>query len=298
MENLINQTIAGCRIEQLLGQGGMGSVYKAWNINLDIPVVIKFLDSRFNKNPQLVEQFFLEARTTARLDSPYIVRIMQVGEENGHYFIQMEFVEGESLQKKIERESPLPLPLALNFLHQIALGLKVAHLHGVIHRDIKPDNILIHKKGILKIVDFGLVKLLEHNMPDFTPEKLLGSPHYLSPEQCEGKTMDARSDIYSLGVIFYFMITGKLPFQENTPLAIAASRLYSPPISPLSIIPSLPQGLEIIIKKMMARSLDERYQSIDFLLEDIIPFMAENPLVCLKQEKEDSPSLSRLNLVW
>lgn len=285
MENLTDQIIAGCRIEKWIGQGGMGSVYKAWHINLDIPVAIKFLDSRFSKNPNLVEQFFLEAKATARLDSPHILRIMQVGEENGFYFIQMEFVEGESLQKKIERESPFPPSVALNCLFQIASGLQAAHQGNVIHGDIKPDNILINKKGILKIVDFGLAKVLGKSTQD---SKIFGSLHYLSPEQCEGSLGDAKSDIYSLGITFYFMITGQLPFQENSPLAIAVSRLYSQPISPLRVVPGIPKELENITQKMMSRSVANRYQSTEELLSDIEPLLIQYPFIPEKLEPEIS----------
>lgn len=269
MEDIIQKMIGDCRIEKRLGQGGMGSVYLAHNINLDIPVAIKILDPSLANSEEIVKRFFTEARSAARLDSPHIVEIKRVGQDQGHYFIEMEFVEGENLRDKLRREAPVTYPTALQYLYQICLGLAEAHKAGIVHRDIKPENILVNTKGIFKIADFGLAKVLKESSFLTQAGQLLGTPYYLAPEQCEGKSADARSDIYSLGVTFYFMITGKLPFAGDSVLATLAARLHSTPPTPRSIIPQIPEDVENLTLKMMARELSDRFQNIMEVLKEL-----------------------------
>lgn len=273
-ENLIGKEIGGCKILSLLGRGGMGSVYKAHHLNLDIPVAIKILDRHLSHSKDLVERFITEARAAAKLDSPHIVRVMQVAEENGIYFIQMEFVPGYSLAEIIKLNAPLNFKIALQYLYQITLGLCVAHQEGIIHRDIKPDNILVSSKGILKIADFGLAKLLQSGSGLTQSGQILGTPYYLSPEQCEGKSIDERGDIYALGISFYFMLTGKLPFFGDSPLAIAVSRLHVTPTSPKSIVKTIPDDIEHIVNKMMERLPQNRY-TVNKLLEVIVELLGK-----------------------
>ncbi len=266
---LLHKEIGGCRIEKKLGQGGMGSVYLARNLGLDIWVALKFLDSSLAASTDALERFYTEARAAARLDSPHIVRVMRVGQDQSQHFIEMEFVEGSSLKEKLLQEAPMPYATAIQYLYQAALGLHVAHQAGVIHRDIKPENMMINTKGILKIADFGLAKVVQNTAMLTQPGQLLGTPYYLAPEQCEGKVADARSDLYSLGITLYYMLTGKLPFTGDTPLAIVSARLYSQPISPSQIITSLPQDIESCTLKMMARNPNDRYASAQELLIEI-----------------------------
>jgi serine/threonine protein kinase/HPt (histidine-containing phosphotransfer) domain-containing protein len=267
--NLCNQTIGGCRLENLLGRGGMGDVYRARHLNLDIPVAVKILDSQLASSAEIVERFILEARATARLDSPYIVRVFQVGEEKGFYFIQMELVEGESLADKTKRESILDVGTALSFLYQISMGLMAAHSANIIHRDIKPANILLSNKGIVKITDFGLAKCMELSSAITHSGQILGTPYYLAPEQCEGKPSDARSDIYALGVTFYFMLTGKCPFQGENFVAVALAKLHSEPPSPRQTRPEIRREIETLNLKMIARAPAARYQNMAEIVHDI-----------------------------
>lgn len=181
--DLLGMLIGNCQLEKLLGRGGMGSVYKSHHLTLDIPVATKILDKN---SQQLVARFIEEARAAARLDSPHIVKVMEVGQINDLYFIHMEYVAGESLAQKIKREAPFDFSTALIYLHQTALGLANAHQEGIIHRDIKPENILISNKGIVKIADFGLAKSLQKEANLTHTGQIMGTPHYLSPEQCEG----------------------------------------------------------------------------------------------------------------
>jgi serine/threonine protein kinase len=273
-QDFANKIIGGCRLETLLGRGGMGSVYKAHHLNLDIPIAVKFLDKGLANSQELIDRFILEARAAARLDSPYIVRVFQVGAEENLYFIQMEFVEGESLAQKLKREAPLPLETALLYLYQISMGLAAAHQANIVHRDIKPENILISSnKGLLKITDFGLAKSLQSSANLTRSGEILGTPYYLSPEQCEGGSTDARSDIYSLGVTFFYMLTGKLPFQGETPIGIAVARLRFDPPLPRGLRPDIPEDVEKMIMKMMARAPEGRYSSMEPILQEIVDMM-------------------------
>ena len=305
---LIGRTIAGCRIQKKLGQGGMGTVYKAWHINLDIPVALKILDYRSSNKEDVLRRFFTEARATARLDSQHIVRIMQVGEDNEFYFIQMEFVQGETLQQKLTRDAPIPIALALKYLYQITLGLHAAHQENIVHRDIKPENILISHKGIIKIVDFGVAKLLQNSMAGGTQTgQILGTPHYLSPEQCEGKITDARSDIYSLGIVFYLMITGHLPFSGDTALALVVSRLHNNAPAPVEWNPDLPEEVSNLTLRMMARSPLDRYHAGELLeyipslyklySDDVITTPLPLPPVAATSYKEQKKEASSLNVL-
>lgn len=247
----------------------MGDVYKARHLNLDIPVAVKILDPQLASSPEIVERFILEARATARLDSPYVVRVFQVGEEKGFYFLQMELIEGESLADKIKKEGPLEAGMALLFLQQIALGLTAAHNANIIHRDIKPANILLSNKGFVKLTDFGLAKCMEISSAITHSGQILGTPYYLAPEQCEGKGSDIRSDIYALGVTFYFMLTGKCPFQGENFVAVALAKLHSDPPSPRQHRAAISREIELLTLKMIARIPDARYQNTGELLHDI-----------------------------
>ena len=266
---LIGQVIGGCRIDTLLGKGGMGYVFLAHHLNLDIPIALKLLNISMSSSPELIERFILEARAAAKLDSGNIVRVMQVGEERGFYYIQMEYVEGESLASYLKRNIPLDVPLALHFLKQIAVGLRDAHVENIVHRDIKPDNVLINRKGVLKIADFGLVKITENDNNLTATGQVLGTPYYISPEQCEGKNIDFRSDIYSLGIVMYYMLTGHLPFEGESSLVIVVSRLQKDPPPLSQYRENLPQEVTLLVEKMMQRSPQDRHKNTEELIDDI-----------------------------
>ncbi|BBM88148.1 serine/threonine protein kinase [Candidatus Uabimicrobium amorphum] len=266
---LIGQVIGGCRIDTLLGKGGMGYVFLAHHLNLDIPIALKLLNISMSSSPELIERFILEARAAAKLDSGNIVRVMQVGEERGFYYIQMEYVEGESLASYLKRNIPLEVPLALHFLKQIAVGLRDAHIENIVHRDIKPDNVLMNRKGILKIADFGLVKITENDNNLTATGQVLGTPYYISPEQCEGKNIDFRSDIYSLGIVMYYMLTGHLPFEGESSLVIVVSRLQKDPPPLSQYRENIPQQVKQLVEKMMQRHPQDRHKNTEELIDDI-----------------------------
>lgn len=266
---LIGQIIGGCRIETLLGKGGMGYVFLAHHLNLDIPIALKLMNINMSSSPELIERFILEARAAAKLDSGNIVRVMQVGQEHGFYYIQMEYVEGESLASYLKRNIPLDIPLALHFLKQIATGLRDAHIENIIHRDIKPDNVLINRKGVLKIADFGLVKIEESDNNLTATGQVLGTPYYISPEQCEGKQIDFRSDIYSLGIVMYYMLTAHLPFQGDSSLVIVVSRLQNDPPPLSQYREDIPVPVQQLVEKMMHRNPQNRHESTEELIDHI-----------------------------
>lgn len=272
----IGEKIAGCRIEEIVGIGAMGCVYKAFNENSQKFVALKILNPSLAKNNHFVERFFLEAHATNTIESPHIVNVLSVGEENGLYYIQMEFIDGGSLRQKLQELKIIPLKLALDYLYQISSGLLVAHANHIIHRDIKPDNILITSDNIVKIADFGLAKLLyEHSHMTITGE-IIGTPDYLSPEQCEGKESDERSDIYALGVTFYQMISGTLPFQGENPLLIALARLHSEPRPLHETIYNIPTNIEALCFKMLEQSREKRFSNMQEILQDIESIMHKN----------------------
>lgn len=274
-EDFIQKIIGNCRIEKLLGRGGMGSVYLGQHLGLDIPVAVKVLSPNLVASEELIQRFFLEARAAAKIDSPYVVRVMQVAQDHGVYFIQMEFVPGKSLAQLLHTESLLALRECCNYLYQIATGLQTAHEAGIIHRDIKPENILITPKGQVKITDFGLAKSLQAMSNLTQAGQILGTPQYMSPEQCSGKESDARSDIYSLGITFYYMITGKQPFYGETPMSLLLKHLQGQFIPPRQLRAEISEKLEQITLRMMALQPDERYQNLQQLLTDLFPILQE-----------------------
>lgn len=295
--NLCNKVLGGCRLEVLLGRGGMGDVYKAHHLNLDIPVAVKILDSELASSSGFIERFIMEARAAARLDSPYIVRVIQVGEEKGIYFIQMEFVEGESLGQKLKREaSGLDIGLTLQLSYQIASGLMTAHQSNIIHRDVKPENILLNNKGQAKITDFGLAKCMQIASHLTSSGQILGTPYYLSPEQCMGKDSDARSDIYSLGISVYYMLTGKLPFQGENPMSVALSRLHTDPTLPTTLRHDIPKDVEALTMKMMARFPEDRYPDAIALIKDIVKLLQQYGQPSEGQDSTIAPFLTILRV--
>ncbi|MGH8003130.1 MAG: serine/threonine-protein kinase, partial [Limisphaerales bacterium] len=207
---MIGQTVSHYRIESEIGQGGMGVVYKAFDTRLERPVALKFLSPQFVSHPEAKSRFLNEARAASALNHPNICTIYEIGEWGSREFIAMELVEGKPLSKLIA-SGKLPVPKVLDYSLQMAEGLDAAHKKGVIHRDVKPDNILVTAEGRLKIMDFGLAKI-RHTAKITTTGTALGTAAYMSPEQARGELVDARADIFSLGMILYEMLTGRHPF--------------------------------------------------------------------------------------
>jgi len=248
----------------LVGAGGAGTVYRARDVELDEIVALKVLRKELLGSGSILENFRSEVKLARRVTHRNVARMFDIGEQDGERFLTMEFVEGEMLTAKINSgpESsprPLPLPQVKDILDQVCAGLTAAHAVGVIHRDLKPDNILLAKDGRVVITDFGIARALKNEGAPQKEGEFVGTPEYMSPEQAEGSPVDVRTDIYSLGVVLFEMLTGTLPFTGTNPLVIAAARLLRPPPDPRSKRPGLPDALAQVILRAMARQPDDRF---------------------------------------
>ncbi len=249
-----------------IGTGGMSDVYKAKDHKLNRAVAIKILKQEFSENDNFVSKFRVEAQAAAGLMHANIVNVYDVGEERGIYYIVMELVEGITLKKYIEKKARLSVKEAISIAIQVSLGIEAAHNNHIIHRDIKPQNIMISKEGRVKVTDFGIAKAATSNT---ITSNVMGSVHYTSPEQARGGYSDAKSDIYSLGITLFEMLTGRVPFNGDTTVAIAIKHIQEPMPSPRDFVPEIPVSVEQIVLKCTQKSPDARYQSIAELIEDL-----------------------------
>src|SRR5580693_6014311 len=278
---MIGQTISHYRIVEQLGAGGMGVVFKAQDNRLERAVALKFLPENLARQPQALERFRREARAASALNHPGICTIYDVGEQDGRAFIAMEFIDGETLRGHIHGK-PLPLDEQLDLGIQIAEALDAAHAEGIIHRDIKPANIFVTKRGRAKVLDFGLAKLIPKGIATAAADSpaapsdstsvlgiISGTPSYMSPEQVRGDVLDARTDIFSLGLVLYEMATGTQAFRGGTGGAIIEAVLTRPPASVCSINPHVPPRLETIIDKALRKDRGQRYQHASDILADL-----------------------------
>ncbi|MBR4759184.1 MAG: Stk1 family PASTA domain-containing Ser/Thr kinase, partial [Lachnospiraceae bacterium] len=261
-------TIIGERYEILekIGTGGMSDVYKAKDSKLNRYVAVKVLKSEFSENTNFVSKFRVEAQAAARLTHPNIVNVYDVGEEGDTHYIVMELVEGITLKNYIEKKARLSVKEAISIAIQVSMGIEAAHNNHIIHRDIKPQNIMISKEGKVKIADFGIAKAATSNT---ITSNVMGSVHYTSPEQARGGFSDERSDIYSLGCTMYEMLTGRVPFDGETTVAIAIKHIQDDMPSPRDFVSEIPVCVEQIIFKCTQKSPDRRYQSMSELIVDL-----------------------------
>ena len=248
------------------GTGGMSVVYRAKDHKLNRIVAVKVLKQEFSDNANFVSKFRVEAQAAAGLMHPNIVNVYDVGEERGMHYIVMEFVDGITLKKYIEKKSSLTTKEAVSIAIQVSMGLQAAHANHVIHRDIKPQNIMISRDGKVKVTDFGIAKAATSNT---ITSNVMGSVHYTSPEQARGGYSDERSDIYSLGITLFEMLTGRVPFNGETTVAIAIKHIQSPMPSPREYMPDVPVSVEQIVLKCCEKSPDRRYQNMDELIADL-----------------------------
>ena len=261
-------TIVGDRYEILekIGVGGMAEVYKGKDHKLNRFVAVKVLKEEFRSNDAFVKKFKEEAQAAAGLAHPNIVNVYDVGDENGIYYIVMELVEGITLKEYIERKGRLTIKEATSIAIQVSAGLEVAHNNQIVHRDIKPQNIIISREGKVKVTDFGIAKATTSQT---TTSNAMGSVHYASPEQARGGYVAHRGDIYSLGIVLYEMVTGLVPFDGDTAVAVAVKHLQEEMVPPSVYCKEIPYSLEQIIKKCTQKSPDRRYQDIGDLLADL-----------------------------
>lgn len=256
---LVGQTLGGVRIESRIGAGGMGSVYKGSHLALDKTVALKILPPEMMRQKTALERFQREARAAARLEHPNIVQVLNVGHDGGCHFIVMQYIPGESLARMVQRRGAIPWREALALVRDAARGLERAHQQGVIHRDIKPDNILVPPDGPAKVADFGLARTLDSNLSLSQTGQIMGTPDYMSPEQAQGMKTDGRSDIYSLGATFYFLLTARRPFTAETPIAVIMKHVGQPPEPVREVNPGVPESVANIVHKMLAKNPEDRF---------------------------------------
>jgi predicted Ser/Thr protein kinase len=260
MENLIGTEINGCRIESKIGQGGMGAVYKAHHLALDIPVAVKVL-ATLTVVDKARERFLREARIAAKLRHPHIVGVLNVGTERDIDFIVMEYVEGKNLREVINERGAIPRHEALQIARQVLEALRVAKQHGIVHRDIKPENIMIDSSGNVRLTDLGLARgASDANLTQTSV--VLGSPYYVAPEQADNPAAaDIRADIYSLGCTLFHMLTGTQPFTGTTPMEIILNHMRKPVPRLREVNPAFPEALDNAVYTMMQKAPLERYQT-------------------------------------
>jgi serine/threonine-protein kinase len=265
----IGQTFGKCKIVGYIGRGGMGTVWLGEHLFLRRQVAIKILHNDLSSDPEEMARFEREAIAAARLDHENIVRIHDVDEDHGRPYIVNEYVDGEDLEEVIRKKSPLPILRALHITRVVAKALEHSHAAGVVHRDIKPGNILIAKDGRIKITDFGLAREAGHREIPLEDGTVLGTPFFASPEQISGLPADGRTDIYSLGVTLYTMLTGRRPFGGRSPDSVVKKHLQAPRPSPRLWRPALSRPIELLVQKMMAVKPVDRHPSAKALRHEI-----------------------------
>jgi serine/threonine protein kinase/formylglycine-generating enzyme required for sulfatase activity len=267
------------RIIARIGHGGMGDVYQGYDESLDRYVAIKVLPPEFARDEDFVRRFHAEATAAARIAHPNVVPVYFSGEDAGHHFFAMQFIEGESLSQRLACKRRLPLAETLSIAEHCLAGLEAAHAEGLIHRDIKPGNILLDRRsGRAVVVDFGLVRMVGQSAQMTATGVVMGTVDYIAPEQARGLKVDARADIYSLGVLLYQLLAGRLPFTADTPTAMVFQHAYEEPYPLLEAAPDVPPAVAAIIGRMMAKRPEDRYVSCAELLADIRAFRQNSPL--------------------
>ena len=255
------------QILRKLGTGGMANVYLAEDQELGRRVAIKILDDRHANDEQFVERFRREAKNAAALSHPNIVSIYDRGEAEGTYYIAMEYLDGRTLKELILSRGDAPVAVVVEYARQILSALRFAHRHGIVHRDIKPHNVLVDGEGRVKVTDFGIARAGTSQMTEVG--SIVGTAQYLSPEQARGGEVDQRSDLYSLGVLMYEMLTGTVPFNGDTPVEIAMKHLSQTPEPPSARRPDVPRELDMVVMRALAKDPEDRYQSADEMEADL-----------------------------
>ena len=271
-------------IIELIGSGGMANVYKALCHRLNRYDAVKIMRDETAANTELRRRFRAESQAVAMLSHPNIVSVYDVSHSDDVEYIVMELIDGITLKQYLQKKSVLDPSEVLDFTIQTAKALEHAHSKGIIHRDIKPQNIMLLKDGMIKVADFGIASL--ENTIEENNGETVGSVHYIAPEQARGEAPDARSDIYSLGIVMYEMLTGKLPYVGNSDVEVAVKHMNTDPVTPRDIVPSIPEELERICLKAMNSNIDERYQTASEMLADLEQYKAQSLAAHVLEDSE------------
>jgi serine/threonine-protein kinase len=269
------ENVGPYRIIAQLGSGGMATVYKAYHAALDRYVAIKVMHAAFKEDSTFLARFQREARIVAKLEHPHIVPIYDFNEHEGQPYLVMRFIEGETLKARLQR-GPLTISQIMDILRPVCQALGYAHEQGVLHRDIKPSNVLLTPQGGVFLADFGLARIAQAGESTLSQDTMLGTPHYISPEQAQGQPhLDARTDIYSLGVVMYELLVGRVPFQADTPYAVIHDHIYSPLPMPRCLNPTIPEPYERVLLRSLAKERDDRFTTASDLLAALDKAAAE-----------------------
>ena len=266
------------RVTHLIARGGMAQVYRAQDLMLNRPVALKVLYPELSVDPTFVERFRREAQAAANLSHPNIVPVFDWGEENGTYFIVMELVEGTSLAGLLREHRTMSAHRAAELVAQVAAALAQAHRSGVVHRDVKPGNILLTEEGQVKVTDFGIAQAVSTEDNLTAAGSVMGTATYFSPEQAEGAAVDGRSDVYSLGVVLYELLAGRPPFVGDAPVAVAGMHVRDVVPSPRQFNPGIPADVESVVMTALAKRPGQRYQTADELRADLLRFLEGRPV--------------------
>ncbi|OGO08751.1 MAG: hypothetical protein A2Z66_00695 [Chloroflexi bacterium RBG_13_66_10] len=274
----IGENVGPYRIIDQLGQGGMATVYKAYHPALDRYVAIKVLHPAFLEDPSFLARFNREAKVVAKLDHPNIVPIYDYADHKGQPYLVMKFIEGETLKARLAR-APLSIPDAIRVVEAVGSALGFAHKQGILHRDIKPSNIILTPNGAIYLADFGLARIAQSGESTLSADMVLGTPHYISPEQARGeRDLDEGTDIYSFGVVLYEIVVGRVPFSADTPFSIIHDHIYTPLPPPCVVNPRVPEAMQAVLMKALDKPRESRFATVNDLVEAFRAAATGSPL--------------------
>lgn len=263
----VGETVGSYRVIEQLGQGGMATVFKAYHAALDRYVALKVLHPAFMQDPSFLARFEREAKVVAKLDHPNIVPIYDYSEHEGHPYLVMKYIEGETLKARLA-ERPLSQEEGLRIISAVGAALSYAHRKDILHRDIKPSNVILSQQGEVYLTDFGLARIATAGESTLSSDMMLGTPQYISPEQAMGvRDLDEGTDIYSFGVLLYQLVVGRVPFSADTPFSIIHDHIYTPLPLPCSVNPNVPEGVERLLLKALAKERKDRFASVDDMVK-------------------------------